>query len=207
MRDPPKNQLRFQWRYLGLIVGGFLAFIRDPDQWILNGFMDKAVLAGVGFLIGGLVEIGIKYRDRLKFSIRDLLLLTTIVAVAAGWWVDHRSMVRNTHVTWTEERPAKMEGTSIIVEVAMHEVSFQANLFWPLALAAAALGGFAVVGWLVVRFKFIPQFGIRELLWLLTLGTVLAAWWVDHGKLATERQAFEHFRPLIDKDSSLPSSG
>ena len=25
-----------------------------------------------------------------KFSIRDLLLLTVIVAMAVGWWVDHR---------------------------------------------------------------------------------------------------------------------
>ena len=26
----------------------------------------------------------------MKFSIRDLLLVTVIVALAAGWWVDHR---------------------------------------------------------------------------------------------------------------------
>ena len=25
----------------------------------------------------------------MKFSIRDLLLVTVIVALAAGWWVDH----------------------------------------------------------------------------------------------------------------------
>jgi len=27
----------------------------------------------------------------LRFSIRDLLLLTTIAAVALGWWLDHRA--------------------------------------------------------------------------------------------------------------------
>ena len=26
----------------------------------------------------------------MKFSIRDLLLLTVVVALALGWWVDHR---------------------------------------------------------------------------------------------------------------------
>ncbi len=26
----------------------------------------------------------------MKFSIRDLLLVTMIVALAVGWWVDHR---------------------------------------------------------------------------------------------------------------------
>jgi hypothetical protein len=26
----------------------------------------------------------------MKFSIRDLLLVTAIVAVCVGWWVDHR---------------------------------------------------------------------------------------------------------------------
>ncbi len=28
----------------------------------------------------------------MKFSIRDLLLVTVIVALAVGWWVDHRSL-------------------------------------------------------------------------------------------------------------------
>ena len=29
-------------------------------------------------------------RSLMKFSIRDLLLVTVIVALAVGWWVDHR---------------------------------------------------------------------------------------------------------------------
>ena len=28
----------------------------------------------------------------MKFSIRDLLLATVIVALAFGWWVDHRQL-------------------------------------------------------------------------------------------------------------------
>lgn len=30
----------------------------------------------------------------MRFSIRDLLLLTVIVALAVGWWVDHRKQVK-----------------------------------------------------------------------------------------------------------------
>ncbi len=30
----------------------------------------------------------------MKFSIRDLLLVTVIVALAAGWWVDRWGLVR-----------------------------------------------------------------------------------------------------------------
>ena len=29
----------------------------------------------------------------MKFSIRDLLLVTVIVALALGWWLDHRAWV------------------------------------------------------------------------------------------------------------------
>ena len=29
----------------------------------------------------------------MKFSIRDLLLVTVIVALAVGWWIDHRVQV------------------------------------------------------------------------------------------------------------------
>jgi len=31
-------------------------------------------------------------RDPMKFSIRDLFLVTMIVTLAVGWWVDHRSL-------------------------------------------------------------------------------------------------------------------
>jgi hypothetical protein len=30
---------------------------------------------------------------RIQFTIRDLLLTTTIVALAVGWWLDHRKFV------------------------------------------------------------------------------------------------------------------
>ena len=31
----------------------------------------------------------------MKFTIRDLLLVTMIVALAVGWWLDHRSLARS----------------------------------------------------------------------------------------------------------------
>jgi type II secretory pathway component GspD/PulD (secretin) len=31
---------------------------------------------------------------RFRFSIRDLLLLTVIVALAIGWWLDHRKLTK-----------------------------------------------------------------------------------------------------------------
>ena len=30
----------------------------------------------------------------MKFSIRDLLLVTLIVALALGWWIDHRRLTK-----------------------------------------------------------------------------------------------------------------
>ena len=33
-------------------------------------------------------------RSLMRFSIRDLLLATVIVAVLAAWWVDHRRQAR-----------------------------------------------------------------------------------------------------------------
>jgi hypothetical protein len=33
-----------------------------------------------------------------KFSIRDLLLMTAIVAVSVGWWLDHRALINRYRV-------------------------------------------------------------------------------------------------------------
>src|SRR5262245_59533300 len=35
---------------------------------------------------------------RLRFSIRDLLLITVIAALAVGWWLDHRALVEQPRV-------------------------------------------------------------------------------------------------------------
>jgi hypothetical protein len=34
-------------------------------------------------------------RRWLRFSIRDILLTTAIIALVAGWWLDHRRITRN----------------------------------------------------------------------------------------------------------------
>ncbi len=34
----------------------------------------------------------------MKFSLRDLLLLTVIVALAVGWWLDHRNLAPDAQV-------------------------------------------------------------------------------------------------------------
>jgi hypothetical protein len=33
-----------------------------------------------------------------RFSIRDILLTTTIIALVAGWWLDHRRITRNANL-------------------------------------------------------------------------------------------------------------
>jgi len=43
-----------------------------------------------------------------RFSIRDLLLVTTIVALAAGWWFDHRRLVKNAAIESLLSKDATM---------------------------------------------------------------------------------------------------
>ena len=38
----------------------------------------------------------------MKFTIRDLFLLTLVVAIAAGWWVDRSSLARR-DAEWEEQ--------------------------------------------------------------------------------------------------------
>jgi type II secretory pathway component GspD/PulD (secretin) len=38
---------------------------------------------------------------RLRFSIRDLLLVTTISALAIGWWLDHRKLTKENLAEFT----------------------------------------------------------------------------------------------------------
>jgi hypothetical protein len=46
---------------------------------------------------------------RLRFSIRDLLWLTVVVALAAGWWVDHGAMNNNIVKLQAIEQKAELE--------------------------------------------------------------------------------------------------
>ena len=46
---------------------------------------------------------------RLRFSIRDLLWLTVVVALAAGWWVDHGAINNNIVKLQAVEQKAKLQ--------------------------------------------------------------------------------------------------
>ncbi len=52
---------------------------------------------------------------RLRFSIRDLLWLTVVVALAAGWWVDHGAMNNNIVKLQAVELKAKLQENEIQV--------------------------------------------------------------------------------------------
>jgi len=48
---------------------------------------------------------------RLRFTIRDLLWLTLVVALAVGWWLDHRRLTRDDWFWWRIEQ---RNGTTVI---------------------------------------------------------------------------------------------
>jgi len=41
-------------------------------------------------------------RSLLKFSIRDLLFVTVIVAILAAWWVDRQRLIREIKILTTD---------------------------------------------------------------------------------------------------------
>jgi hypothetical protein len=41
---------------------------------------------------------------KLRFTIRDLLWLTLVVAMGLGWWLDHRQAQRNNLIWWRIEQ-------------------------------------------------------------------------------------------------------
>ena len=49
----------------------------------------------------------------MKFSVRELFLVTMIVALAVGWWLDHRITAGESRWLGEEvERPKKVEATA-----------------------------------------------------------------------------------------------
>ena len=49
---------------------------------------------------------------RFRFTIRDLLLLTAIVALTIGWWLDHRKLTRENSVQLTVYSLAHLDAKS-----------------------------------------------------------------------------------------------
>jgi hypothetical protein len=56
----------------------------------------------------------------MKFSIRDLLLLTIIAALSVSWWIDRQSVVRERAALQTERKALADEKTRIIEELQVY---------------------------------------------------------------------------------------
>ena len=157
----------------------------------------------------------------MKFSIRDLLLLTTIAAIAAGWWVDQRRLRQEIKRLDPPSSPFGLtpNGTPTPTLTGFYQTGpwpdpippvdnsyFHVQQAWPLAIAAAAFAALAVLGWYVVRFKFIRHFGMRELLWSLALAAILTTWGIDHVTLDAERDWLQRMDAFFDNPYSYRDS-
>ena len=82
-----------KWR----VIGGITGFVIGAGVAVSGvstplGFI--AIMAGGAIGIGVATLVFLIYTNRLyaQFSIRDLLLVTVIVALAVGWWADRSGL-------------------------------------------------------------------------------------------------------------------
>ena len=59
-----------------------------------------------------------------RFSIRDLLLVTAIVALSIGWWVDHRQLKKDCMLTSLLSTDSKM----VLLQWEMPELVFASSV-------------------------------------------------------------------------------
>ena len=62
---------------------------------------------------------------RLRFTIRDLLWLTLVVAMAVGWWLEHRSWTAANRYTIREIPNILPNGSDTNLEITDHETGIK----------------------------------------------------------------------------------
>jgi hypothetical protein len=55
-----------------------------------------------------------------RFTIRDVLWLTVVVAVFAAWWLDHRQLRRDARATWELVVSAERGETNRLAKEVIH---------------------------------------------------------------------------------------
>ena len=81
------------WLVLLLVLciwPGIMLAIPDNSDDVVRGRMLFGIAIGLWLSIMGVRAIFLK---QLRFSVRDVLWLTAVVALACGWWLDHRRLV------------------------------------------------------------------------------------------------------------------
>ena len=64
----------------------------------------------------------------MKFSIRDLLLVTVIVALAVGWWTDRQGLVRWGMKKETDRERAEWDAEALKREIEEMGAEFELDL-------------------------------------------------------------------------------
>jgi hypothetical protein len=127
---------------------------------------------------------------KLRFSIRDLLWLTVVVALAVGWWIDHAHKQQDDLAPLLKAKSAALrnwrdvhnrhDGNSgeFSGEAQARETYF---LYHNTALDAMRL-----------------HFTVRDLLWLTVVVALAVGWWLDHHSM----------KAAIDRlnDPSIPAT-
>jgi hypothetical protein len=102
VRAPASGYITKMRLLLSIVVGigGTAGCFVGAEQFlraVTSAFTVGAVVAAFGFVAAFsciLVSVRLTRRDSvaIRFSIRDLLWLTAVVAVLAAWWIDYRCM-------------------------------------------------------------------------------------------------------------------
>ena len=70
-----------------------------------------------------------------RFSIRDILLTTAIIALVAGWWLDHRRITRNANL----ESMILKDPTIVRLQCKIFDLDFARDSNWQIQAPKAAI--------------------------------------------------------------------